>query len=147
MSEDMKIFFHSWLGIIAMTGLTGFTVLLVFFGTADTAIMLIRIFAAFTSAFILLDLLAYKTRPDPAEGRKGYHPNLQIWGAGALIGLGCAVFYWLGKIPTTITIIGALSGNTAPAGPSIWQYLSFVLIPLILLGLVVWGIVKICQPE
>jgi hypothetical protein len=147
MSPDKKKFFQSWSGIIAMVALTGFTVGLVFWGTVDTAVMLIRIFAAFTLTSILLDLLAYKTKPSPVEDKRGYHPNLQIWGVGALTGLGCAVFYWLGKLSTSLTANGAFSADTTSVGAPTWQYLSLVLIPFILLSLVVWGIVKICQPE
>jgi membrane-bound metal-dependent hydrolase YbcI (DUF457 family) len=97
---------------------------------------------SFLLVAVLIDLVGYWGMK--ADQKKGYYPNLQLWGVAFLIGL-CLKFVWM-----TAGVLERLlywPGERPSTWLALTNNLALLLLPGALLILTVWAIAKICRKE
>lgn len=119
---------------------------------AVTFVGMFVIFGVLHLAVVEFDLHLFKVRtripsggqpaqPKAAETDSNYRPNLPLWGTELLLGVGVIVVYFF-------SITGRRLLETSPTtNLELLQNLTLFAVFTILLGFVVWGIVRLCRAE
>jgi hypothetical protein len=89
---------------------------------------------------LLIDFIIYTGNPPRGDQKKPYYPNLRIWGLGLMAGIGMFVATLFAQA------IQKLVWYPPPAEPS-WVTLAPLFFLAAVLGILIWGIVSICQSE